>query len=133
MSWRKEKKKKEKDPGGIQIALIMNITFQPAEMQQSIAWSSFSLVLRCTRVWSIQDWKPLYLSQGDTKEILRQLFVKFVLWNLTSRPVKSEHVEFIVKSLDVEDNQNVLSASWNIVVSCHCASRDPYKHCGPPW
>lgn len=32
MSWRKGKKKKKKIQGGIQIALIMNIAFQPAEM-----------------------------------------------------------------------------------------------------
>lgn len=118
MSWRKEKKKRKRFRGGIQIALIMNIAFQPAGMQEySLA---FSLVLRCTRVWFIQGWMPLYLSQRDTEEILRQLFVKFVLRNLTSRPVKSEHVEFIFKSLAVEDIQNVPSVSWNTVASCHC-------------
>lgn len=66
---------------------------------------------------------PLYLNQGDVKESLRQLFVKFVFRNLTSRPVKSEHVGFIVKSLAMEDTQNVPSASWNSVVSCHHVSR----------
>jgi hypothetical protein len=59
----------------------------------------------------IQGWMPLYLNQGDVKESLRQLFVKFVFRNLTSRPVKSEHVGFIVKSLAMEDTQNVPSAS----------------------